>query len=102
MTSSRYCFFHDPDKSAEADEARRLGGLRRKRERTVATAYDVSGLRGVADVRRLLEVAVLDTLGLEDSLARNRLLIAAGDAATRLLDAERAVALDGALLDDEA
>jgi hypothetical protein len=62
-------------------EAQRLGGLRRKRERTVATAYDLAGLDDIGAVRRVLEIAVLDTLGLENSVARSRVLMGAVAAA---------------------
>ena len=97
MATGRFCYWHDPDTSDEAKEASRLGGLRRKRERTVASAYDLAGLGDAPAVRRLLEIAVLDTLGLENSVSRNRLLIAAGEAATRLLEAEREEAIAAAL-----
>ena len=43
-------------------EARRLGGLRRRREVAVSGAFDFVGLQNVPDIRRLLEVAMLDTL----------------------------------------
>jgi hypothetical protein len=43
----------------------------------------------VAAVRRVLEIAVLDTLGLENSVARSRVLMGAVGIASRLLDAER-------------
>jgi hypothetical protein len=81
-----YCLWHSPDHEEEAKEARRLGGLRRKREKTVAGAYDVTGLATVEDIRRLLEIAVLDALGLDNSLARARVLIAAAGAAAKLLE----------------
>ena len=101
LRKGRFCWWHDPEKSAEADEARRLGGLRRRREKTVATAYDVGGLGDVPSVRRLLEIAILDMLGLENSIARNRLIIHGGEAATRLLEVEREEALAASLLPDE-
>jgi hypothetical protein len=81
-----YCLWHSPDHEEEAKEARRLGGLRRKREKTVAGAYDVTGLATVEDIRRLLEIAVLDALGLDNSLARARVLITAAGAAAKLLE----------------
>jgi hypothetical protein len=58
----------------EVAEAQRLGGLRRTRARTVAAAYDVAGLDDIPSVRRVLEI-VLDTLGLENSVARSRVLV---------------------------
>jgi hypothetical protein len=72
----------------QADEARRLGGLRRRREKTVANAYDVAGLETKEDIRRVLEIVVLDALGMENSPARGRLLIAGATAAAKLLDTE--------------
>jgi hypothetical protein len=61
---------HAPEHAEEATEARRLGGLRRRREGTVAGAYEFGGLESVAGIRRLLEVAAVDTLGLDNSIAR--------------------------------
>ena len=55
-----------------AQEARRVGGLRRRREGTVQAAYDFEGLATIPQIRRLLEVAVVDTLSLENSIARSR------------------------------
>jgi hypothetical protein len=80
------CFWHSPEHAEEATEARRLGGMRRKRERTVAGAYDVAGLASVADIRRIIEIVVFDTLSLDNSVARGRLLITASMAAARLLE----------------
>ena len=57
------------ENAEELAEARRLGGLRRRREVAVSGAYEFAGLESVGDIRRILEVAVLDTLGLENSIA---------------------------------
>ncbi len=65
-----HCFWHSPEHAEDVAEARRLGGLRRRREVAISGAYEFVGLQSVGDIRRLLEVAVLDTLGLENSLAR--------------------------------
>ena len=67
-----FCFWHSPDHAQEAAEARRLGGLRRRREKTVQGAYEFRGLNSLNDVKRLLEIAIIDTLGLENSVARSR------------------------------
>lgn len=82
---SAFCLFHDPDRTEEATEARGVGGERRRRERIVAGAYDFAGLDTVVDIRRLPEVAVMDTLGLENSVARNRTLAYLAQVATALL-----------------
>jgi hypothetical protein len=80
-----YCFSHDPERAEEAAEARRLGGLRRRKEGTIAVAYDLPGLDTVAGIRRLLDVVVTDGIGLENGVARLRILISATVAATSLL-----------------
>ncbi len=96
-----YCFSHDPERAEEAAEARRLGGLRRRREGTIAVAYDLPGLDTVAGIRRLLDIVVTDGVGLENGIARLRVLIAAATAATNLLKVgeleERLTALEAAI-----
>lgn len=86
MHQNQFCFWHAPEKEEEAAEARRIGGLRRRREKALSGAYDLGGLATVPDIRRILDVALLDTAGLENSIARNRLLVAIAMAATRLLE----------------
>jgi len=78
------CFWHSPDHAQEATEARRLGGLRRRREGTLHGAYDFDGLGTVADLRRLLEIAALDALSLDNSVARVRALTAIVQVGARL------------------
>jgi hypothetical protein len=81
-----YCLWHSPDREEEAAEARRLGGLRRRREKAVSGAYELTGLDSVQAIRRILEIATIDTLGLENSILRSRTLISAAVAAGRLLE----------------
>ena len=95
-----WCFFHDPGHAEELAEARRLGGLRRRRDRTLAEVYDFTGLGDAESIRRLLEIAAFDTFNLDASVARVRALIATAGAATKLLEigelAERIAALEAA------
>ncbi len=86
MRGSDYCFWHNPDTTDQATEARRLGGLRRRREKAVAGAYEFEGLASVTSIRRVVEIVTIDALGLETSVARGRLLISAAQAATKLLE----------------
>lgn len=81
-----FCFWHAPGNEEEVAEARRLGGLRRRREKTLAGAFDFEGLGSVADIRRLLEIAAVDALGLENSIARARVLTGVATAAAKLLE----------------
>ena len=80
-----YCFAHDPERAAEAAEARRLGGLRRRKEGTIAVAYDLPGLDTVAGIRRLLQIVSTDGLAMDNGVPRLRALISTAVAATNLL-----------------
>jgi len=96
-----FCFAHDPERAEEAAEARRLGGLRRRREGTVTVAYDLPGLDSVEGIRRVLDIVLADALGLDSGIACLRVLIAVAAAATRLLETgeleARITALEAAL-----
>jgi hypothetical protein len=86
LRDSEFCFWHSPDHANELAEAQRLGGLRRRKEKTVAGAYDLEGLDDVPKIRRLLEIAVLDTLSLENSVARSRTLAYLAQVALKTLE----------------
>jgi len=104
LRDGRFCFWHEPGKAEEAQEARRLGGMRRGRERTLAVAYDLAGLGSIEAIRRIVEIALFDVLGLENSIARARVLISGALAAAKLLEtgelAERIASLEAALASD--
>ena len=55
----------------------------------------------MADIRRIVEIAVLDTLGLENSIARNRTLAYLAMTAIKLLESgeteQRLAALEAAI-----
>ncbi len=82
-----FCLMHSPEHAQEVQEARRLGGLRRRREATLSGAYELEGLEGVEQVRRILQIALLDTLGLENSIARARTLAYLAQVIVKLLEA---------------
>jgi len=81
-----FCFWHAPDTADEAAEARRLGGLHRRKKKTIATIYGFNGLRTVEDNQALLETAVTETFALENSIARNRTLIQAATTGAKLVE----------------
>jgi hypothetical protein len=66
-----FCFWHSAETADELADARRTGGLHRRKKRTVATVYGFSGLRTIEDHQDLLETITIETLALENSLARN-------------------------------
>jgi hypothetical protein len=86
MREGEFCFWHDPEQQEAAAEARRLGGQRRRREKVVSGAYDFEGLGSVESIRRLIEVAAVDTLQLENSVARNRTLAYLAQTGAKLLE----------------
>lgn len=80
------CFWHSEEHASEATEARRLGGMRRRREGALAGAYELESLASTPDLRRLLEIAAYDALGLENSVARVRVLTTIVQVGARLLE----------------
>lgn len=89
LRDSDLCFWHSPSTSEEVAEAQKLGGLRRRRERALAGAYDMGGCEALDDIQRLVTIAVLDTLSLENSVARSRTLAYLAQTAIRVQEAQR-------------
>ena len=67
----------------------RLGGLRRRREGTIGGAYALAGFRTGADLQRVLALALTDTLELENSVPRTRVLARLVAAAARVKETTR-------------
>ena len=86
LTEGEFCLWHDPEHAEIVAEARKVGGSRKRKEVTIAVAYDFEGLGTVPQIRRLVEVAVLDTLALENSVSRARALAYLAHTATKLLE----------------
>jgi hypothetical protein len=101
IVDGAFCYFHDPANAEDAAEARRIGGLRRRRDKTIVVAYNLEGLGTVGGIRRVLDIAVADALGLDNSIGRARVLISGALAAARLLETgeleARISALEGAI-----
>ena len=101
MLEEDFCFWHHPDYSEEAEQARRLGGQRRRREKITEGAYELENLDSIPALRRVLTIALLDALGLENSVARSRVLISGVVAGAKLLEVgemeERMAAVETAL-----
>jgi hypothetical protein len=101
LQGEEFCFWHHPEYAEEADQARRLGGERRRREKITEGAYDLEGMASVPSLRRLLEVAMLDALGLENSVARSRVIVSGVLAGVKLVEVgeleDRLAAVEAAL-----
>ncbi len=88
MEDDDQCFWHSPAHAEEAAAARKLGGQRRRREHTVAGAYEIEGVTTVPQLQRIMEVVIFEGLALENTAARGRLLIAAVLASAKLIEVE--------------
>jgi hypothetical protein len=97
------CYWHDPENEKAAQEARRDGGLRRKRESTLAGAYEFEGILTDGGIARLLDIAAFDTLAQEAGHQKSRTLIAIVLAAEKVVHAaeveERLIALESVMGD---
>ncbi len=80
LHNAEFCFWHDPEHAAEAVDASRRGGLRRKQELIVAAAYGIPDFASSEAVLRLIEIVAMDSLVLNNTPSRNRLLLAAASA----------------------
>jgi hypothetical protein len=81
-----FCFWHSPETAEEAADARRLGGLHRRKKKTVGAAFGFRGLRTVEDNQALLETAAIETLALENSVGRNRALAGYASIGAKLIE----------------
>jgi hypothetical protein len=97
-----YCRMHSPAHAEAVADARRVGGQRRRREATVATAYDFEGFNSIEQIGRFLEIAAFDALSLDVSVPRVRAMTAIALAAAQLLEkgelADRLAAIEAVLM----
>src|SRR5271157_111594 len=98
LKDSEFCWVHSPERAKEVQEARRLGGLRRKREVTISSAYQFESLDTVDGIRRIVLIALLDALSMENSMSRVRTLAYLSQVALHMLEVgdieERVAALE--------
>ena len=86
LHGGEFCFMHSPERIKEVQDARHLGGLRRKRESAISSAFLLESLKSIEGVRRLIDLAALDTAALDNSVARNRTLLYAAVVALNALE----------------
>jgi len=94
-----FCFIHSPNRTAERAAARKLGGFNRRA--TARVSGEAVQIESLADVLKLVNAVILDTWELENSPARNRVLLGCADAAIRALQSSeletRLAAIEAAL-----
>lgn len=87
MTSSEFCFWHDPCTVLERAQARRRGGQARHNRRIGPTGQvEPVVIVNVDDLLRLLGETITSLLSLENSIARARAMIQAIGAGGKLLE----------------
>ncbi len=69
------CFMHDATKGRERAIARRNGGLATKKPHFAAASLLPSEIRKIEDVFIILDYALFETVGLDNSINRGRLLV---------------------------
>jgi hypothetical protein len=85
LRDEEFCFWHSPTHAEAAAEARRAGGLNKRRERTLAAVYEFEGLESVDQVRRLFEIAGFEALALPAGPNKCRILVQVGLAGLKAL-----------------
>ncbi len=87
MLEEQFCFWHHPDHTQEAAEARRLGGLRRRREKAIEGAYDLHDRVDSANgISRLLKITTDGLLSMESSIGRSNALLRAVREAREMME----------------
>jgi hypothetical protein len=75
-----------PGDSVRGGQRTQARGANHNKEKALQGIYGVDGLETVADIRRILDLAITGVLPLSDSINRSRVLIQAAGAAARLLE----------------
>jgi hypothetical protein len=86
LVDGDFCFWHDPAYEKEATDARRVGGANHKKEQMLQGIYAVDGLESSEEIRRVLDLALVGELALDNSHNRSRVLVQIASAAARLLE----------------
>ena len=79
-----FCYMHSPSKAEERAQARKLGGYRTRRPH--GSARSPRRVRSIGHVLKLLDYALGETLELENSITRGRLLVALAGEYIKALD----------------
>ncbi len=81
-----FCFWHHPDYERQAADARRAGGANRAREQTLKAVFDLTGVKTVEELQRVVEIALIGLMGLENSVGRNRALLSVASTGRALIE----------------
>jgi hypothetical protein len=80
------CFWHNPKYENQAAEARRAGGANHAREQTLKAVFAILGVKTIEDLQRVVDIATVGLLTLDNSVARNRALLNVATTGARLIE----------------
>jgi hypothetical protein len=80
------CYWCSPGRKKEVQEARWLGKLRRKQESIASSAYQFKSLVSLDGIMRIVLIAVLDAVSVENSISCARTLAYLAQVALRILE----------------
>lgn len=76
IKSSQFCFIHDSAQGKARAKARKRGGERRRVPHAGNPETIPANVRTIDDVLKILDYAVAETMPLENSIQRGRLIVA--------------------------
>ncbi len=79
LRGSDYCYMHDPTRGEERAQARKRGGLRRRPDHGLMDIVP-GKVRSLDDVLAVLDYALSESMPLENSVQRGRLIVAIANA----------------------
>jgi hypothetical protein len=79
IKDSQYCFIHDPAQGAARAKARKKGGERRRVPHYGDESIIPREVKTLADANKILAYTLAETVPMENSIARARLLLALYD-----------------------
>lgn len=78
-TTSGYCFNHDPARALDRARARRRGGEARRTPHTGDPNSIPADIKTIQDARHILNYVLIELLAADNSIPRNRALLALFD-----------------------
>jgi hypothetical protein len=75
LKGSRYCFNHSPERAAERAQARRAGGQHTRAAHAGDPEQIHKAPRDIPQVMTILDYSLAETLELDNSIQRGRLLV---------------------------
>jgi hypothetical protein len=86
LKGSDFCFNHSPEAAAQRAAARKRGGEARHNERAGDPAAIPQQINSIQDARRILDFVKDELLVLDNTIARNRALIALHDSIAKSIE----------------